>query len=175
MIDVEVIRLRRLRNTALRVRAIALALQRHAAPRNSVPSRCAQNCWRIARVITGVLRAHPNLSYQRDYSPLRGAYHRARARVLAGAARGRGTQLLGGELWRVARELDDARALTWSAELSDTLGRAQLQLRPLLREMGAATASETRSRQEIAAFQPRVGAAGGSANAATGNWPYLAL
>ncbi|MEP6546880.1 MAG: hypothetical protein ABJD53_05390 [Gammaproteobacteria bacterium] len=178
MIDVEVLRLRRLRDTAFRVRAIALALESDAAARNSALSRSAQNCWRIARVVTGVLRAHPNLSYQQDHNPLRAAYHRLSAGLLVTVARyrSRTAQLFCAELWRVSRELDDARALTWSAELSDTLGRAQLQMRRLLREFNVATVLETDSRHEIASMlQTRVETGGANSQARSGNWPYLAL
>jgi len=31
--------------------------------------------------------------------------------------------------------LDDARALTWSSELSDSLGRSQTQIRALIKEL----------------------------------------
>ena len=178
MIDVEVIRLRRLRATALKARAMAHALRADAAPRNSVWSRSAQTCWRIARVITGVLRAHPNLSYQQDYSPLRAVYGRAGADWRAAVARyrGRSAQALHEQLSRVSRELDDARALTWSAELSDTFGRTQLQMRRLLQELDSAAALETGSRDGVGVMlQPRAGSGTGNSNAVAGNWPYLAL
>ncbi len=178
MIDVEVMRLRRLRDTAFSARALALAMDSAAPLRNSTRSRGAQSCWRIARIVTGVLRAHPNLTYQQDYSPLRAAYHSMSAGIRATVARyrGRTAELFSQQLWRVSRELDDARALTWSAELSDTLGRAQVQMCKLLRELAAATALETDYRRDIAAVrQPRAGDRGDISNAAAGNWPYLAL
>ena len=42
-------------------------------------------------------------------------------------------------LRRLARQLEDARALTWSSDLSDTFGRSQTEIRSLL----AAVAGET--------------------------------
>ncbi len=75
MIDIEVIRLRQLRNTALRARAIATALDAgHSGKVDSVLSRSALACWRIARVVTGKLRAHPYQSYQRDPGYLHSLY-----------------------------------------------------------------------------------------------------
>ncbi len=176
MIDVEVMRLRRLRDRALRTRALARAMDGDAAPRHSTLSRSALACWRIARAVTGVLRAHPNLDFQREAGHLRSVYDEAGAQILAGLARyrGRTLQAFGEELHRVARELDDTRALTWSAELSDTLGRFQGQVRRLLRELDVAALAEGGSQQEAAAvLESHVTGVRPEAKAA--NWPYLAL
>jgi hypothetical protein len=178
MIDAEVIRLRRLRNTALRARAIAVALDSDAAERGSVFSASAQICWRIARLMTGRLRAHPYLSYQRGPSELRAAYHRVGAAVLGAIARyrGRHRQTYAGELRHVARELDDARALTWSTELSDTLGRLQMQIRRLLAELDAGALAEAGVGLETALRGgPRADRAPDEAESAAGDWPYLAF
>ena len=139
MIDAEVARLRRLRNTALRARAIAAALDSDPTERSAVLSAGAQLCWRIARLMTGQLRAHPYLNYQRGPSEVRAAFHRVSAAVLGAIARyrGRHRQIYAEELRHVARELDDTRALTWSADLGDALGRLQTQIRRLLQEMDA--------------------------------------
>ena len=125
MIDTEVIRLRQLRNTALRARAIALALIARHIESGSVLSRSALACWRIARIITGKLRAHPYQSYQRDAGYLRSVFDGAVAALIGVLAKYRGGPFgrYSARLQRVARELDDARALTWSPTLSDTLGR----------------------------------------------------
>jgi hypothetical protein len=178
MIDSEVLRLRRLRDTALRVRAIAAVLDSHPARRSSVIARSGQSCWRIARVITGTLRAHPYLNYQRGPSEVRAVYDRIRAGLLGGIARyrGRSLQRFCAELQRVAHELDDTRALTWSADLSDALGRSQTQMRRLIRELDAGARAEAGSRIETdtrvearsAAFRDEAGSVGG-------NWPYLAF
>jgi hypothetical protein len=187
MIDAEVLRLRGLRDTALRARAIATVLEfssanRGSARRTETLRASAAACWRIARVVTGRLRAHPYLSYQRGPSQLRGTYHRFSAKVLAAVARyqGRSLQTLSQELRSVVRELDDARALTWSAELSDTFGRSQLQIRQLIEELDAGARHElgyheSAARDEVPAIaRPRAPRAheGDTAHA---NWPYLAI
>ena len=178
MIDFEVMRLRRLRNKALRVRAIAAVLDPDSARRGSVPARSGQSCWRVARVITGTLRAHPYLNYQRGPSEVRAVYDRIRAAVLGGIARyrGRSLQRLRGELQCVARELDDARALTWSADLSDTLGRSQTQMRRLIKELDAAVRTEAGSRIDTdTRVEGRNVAHREDAGTVAGNWPCLAF
>jgi hypothetical protein len=178
MIDTEVVRLRRLRNTALKARAIAAALDSEAAVRDSVFSRGAVRSWQIARVITGWLRAHPYLSYQRGPSEVRGIYDRFSAGLLAGLARyrGRSLQTFSRELQRVARELDDARALTWSSDLSDTLGRSQIEIRTLIKELDADARNEAGSRQEtVARIVTRTGNGRDVAGGVGVNWPYLAI
>ena len=177
MIDTEVARLRRLRNTALRARALAAALDSDPARHDSVFSRGAVNCWQIARVITGLLRGHPYLSYQRGPSGVRGIYDRVIAGLLGGLARHRGRSHLTffDELRRVARELDDARALTWSSHLSDTLGRSLTQIRGLINELDAAARNESGSRQEAAPrVETRIGGVRDDSGSA-GSWPYLAI
>jgi hypothetical protein len=178
MIDAEVIRLRRLRNMALRVRALAEAMASHPVRRDSVFSRSGRNCWRIARLITGTLRAHPYLSYQRGPSEVRAAYDKVSAGLLGGIAqyRGRSLQVFSTELQRVARELDDTRALTWSADLSDALGRSQTQIRRLVMELNCAARKEAGShRQAVPQVELRTAGAGDAAGGAPGHWPYLAF
>jgi hypothetical protein len=176
MIDAEVMRLRRLRDTALRARALAAALEASASRRDSAFSRSAVICWRIARTITGRLRGHPDLHYQREPSALRTLVDGIRANVLGTAARDRKRSLamLADEVQGVARELDDARALTWSAELSDDFGRAQILMRRLMSDL-------TDSRQ-VAGLRParaparrRAAIPQDQSDVAGGNWPYLAL
>ncbi|HME39098.1 MAG TPA: hypothetical protein VKG63_09060 [Steroidobacteraceae bacterium] len=147
---------------------MAAALDADPSARNSVFSRSAVTFWRIAGVITGRLHAHPYISYQRGPSALQGVRHRIRARLVGGVARlrDRSLQTFADELHRVARELDDARALTWSAELSDTLGRAQTQIRTLLRELDGARAPRSGARAGAALDEPA---------SVPGNWPYLAF
>ena len=178
MNDSEVIRLRRLRDTALRVRAIAAVLDSHPARRTSMIARSGQSCWRIARVITGTLRAHPYLNYQRGASEVRAVYDRIRAGLLGGIARyrGRTLQTLCAELQRVAHELDDTRALTWSSDLSDTLGRSQTQMRRLIKELETAARAEAGSRIEPdTRREARSVALRDDAGSVAGNWPYLAF
>ena len=144
MIDAEVTRLRRLRNTALNARALAAMLESSSSRRDSVFSRAAVRCWQIARVVTGRLRAHPYLSYQRGPSELAALYGGIRASLLSSAARTAGAvcRALSDDLQSVARELDDARALTWSTDLSDTFGRSQTQIRRLMAEIEAGARKE---------------------------------
>ena len=178
MIDTEVQRLRRLRNTALRARALAAALETRPTRSGSVLSRSAASCWLIARVVTGRLRAHPYLHYQRGPGAMRIAYDEISARVFGGIARlrGRGLQSLAGELQRVVRELADARALTWSADLSDTFGRSQAQIGKLIKEIDAGMRNEGGPEHKtVARLDPGPGASVDSPGSATGNWPYLAF
>jgi hypothetical protein len=179
MIDTsEMIRLRRLRNTALRARAIAAALDHDPAGRRSVFSASAQICWRIARLMTGRLRTHPYLRYQRGPSEMRAVYHRVSAAFLGAIARyrGRDQQVYAGELRHVGRELDDARALTRSAELSDTLGRLQTQIRRLLEELDVGALAEAGPRRDtVPRSAARVEAVQDHAESISRNWPYLAF
>jgi hypothetical protein len=208
MIDTEVMRLRRLRNTALSARALAAALESSTAlsaralaaalesstalsaralaaalesdpaQRDSPFSRGAVSCWQIARVITGRLRAHPYLSYQRGPSGVRGICDRVSAGVRSAVARSRDLrlQILSRELRRVARELNDARALTWSADLGDALGRSQTQIRGLIKELDVGARNEAGLHHESAPWvHARTGAVGDDAGSAAGNWPYLAF
>lgn len=175
MIDAEVLRLRRLRDTALRGRAIATALE---SPRHTAMScASATACWRIARVVTGRLRAHPYLGYQREPSEWRGAYHRFSANLRSMIARYQGRQLqtLALELQRVVRELDDARALTWSADLSDTFGRSQLQIRRLIEELSDEARHEPGANPVSAALRGLAEAHANDGGSAAANWPYLAI
>jgi hypothetical protein len=171
MIDAEVLRLRRLRDTALRARALAAVLKGFDRRRHSVFSRSAVSCWQIARTITGRLRGHPDLSYQREPSELRTLVDGIRANILGSAARDRKRSLamLADEVKGVARELDDARALTWSAELSDDFGRAQIQVRRLVAELG-----DSHQGTGLRAARGR-GAIDEDESGVAGNWPYLAF
>jgi hypothetical protein len=178
MIDAEVMRLRRLRTAALKARALAAALDFDAGLRSSVFSRSAVNCWRIARVITGWLRAHPYLSYQRGPSEVRDVYDRLSAGLRSAVAqsRGRSPQTLSLELQRVARGLDDARALTWSPDLSDTLGRAQMQIRTLIKDLDSAPHAAVASRHETPArVETRAIEGRHDPRSVAGTWPYLAI
>jgi hypothetical protein len=183
MIDMEVVRLRRLRNAALRARAFAAVIDpgrtqdSGRAQRSSAVVRSALSCWAIARAATGVLKGHPYLSYQQGPSGLRAVYDHVSASLSGAIARARGRTLhaFSQELRRVARELDDTRALTRSTELSDSLGRAQVKIRRLLRELDVAVWVEAGSSGEIAALlnapsglhqQDAIGGV---------DWPYLAL
>ena len=167
MIDTEVVRLRKLRNAALRARALAKALQSDSV--HCVFAKSALICWTISRIATGRLRAHPFLSYQQGPSRIRELADRALASIVALAARRRNRcfSVYAPELQSVSREVADARALTWSTDLSDALGRAQLQLRRLAEELDAG------SRHEVGAVQENGDALEDIVTET--NWPYLAI
>jgi hypothetical protein len=109
---------------------------------------------------------------------VRGVYDRLSAGLLGAVARyqGRTLQTFFHELQGVARELDDARALTWSSDLSDTLGRSQMHLRSLIKELDAETHSDVASRHEtLARVEARSANGRDDAGSVAGNWPYLAI
>jgi hypothetical protein len=178
MIDAEVERLRSLRATALRVRGIARALQQRVSGRGrSADARSAEQivldrgacaAWRVARTVSGRLRAHPFAKYQKDASfavVLKNeiAAQSAFFRVSLGRD---APALFGCELQTLARELADARALTWATELSDSFGRSQAEIGSLLAGLGL----DARTAARGVLTQPRIASA-----TAAGDWPYLAL
>jgi hypothetical protein len=178
MIDTEVVRLRQLRATALKARALAAAMNSSSPRGGAMFSRSGVSCWRIARVVTGRLRAHPYLSYQRDASSARAMFDRLIAYLLAGISQRRGQSLRTFlvELKRVAREVDNARALTWSADLSDNLGRSQTEIRRLIKEVEAGARKESGAPIEAGyGVDTRVKAIGDEPGSVAGNWPYLAF
>ena len=132
----EVTRLRRLRKTALRVRALALALNTGQRDGDSFEMGALLS-WRIARIATGQLRSHPYRSYQKDPGFFESGADRFDAFIVATVAklRGQGAQVFLDEMRAAARELDDTRALTLSPDLSDALGRAQKSMRTLIDEV----------------------------------------
>jgi hypothetical protein len=71
------------------------------------------------------------------------------------------------QLRRLSRLLDDARALTWSPDLSDAFGRSQLEIRSLMASLAHETHS-TWGAESRAAGQPL-------AQPMAGDWPYLAF
>src|SRR5579863_352386 len=133
MNDAEVLRLRKLRNVALRARAVTKTLDSDSAHERSVFAKSAAICWTVARVASGRLSAHPYLNYQQGPSRLRSLADQLIALLgaLHARRRNRRLSLCVRQLQAVAREVDDVRALTWSAELSDALGRMQVQIRRL--------------------------------------------
>ena len=176
MNDAEVARLRELRNVALRVRALAKGLDQDPTVEDSVFTKSAVLCWNIARIATGRLRAHPYLRYQKGPSLVRGWSDRIGGSATALLARyqGRGLIAHAEELQLLAREVDDARALTWSPDLSDALGRVQMRMRRLVGELHAAMPREhaisNASQTEAHAGDKTLGSIDVSAD-----WPYLAI
>jgi hypothetical protein len=172
MIDAEVIRLRNLRNVALRARVLAQVLDSDRNMDDSVFARSALLCWAIARIATGHLRAHPYLSYQKDPNPTRDLMDRAVVSVIGWLAghQKRPSNVYAKQLQALARELDDTRALTWSPALSDALGRSQVKLRLLIKEVGVGA---RHAADEVDA--PRKGHGALDNADIASNWPYLAI
>jgi hypothetical protein len=180
MIDREVERLRRLRASALRVRAIASAL----GPGTSFPGdpfsgdpllnrgRCA--AWRIARTVSGRLRAHPYARFQKDAGiGVVVANGLAAANCVLGTkSRRRNLLRFEEELRALGRELADVRALTSASDLNDSFARSQVEIRSLL----AALAFET-GRAHAADAPPMTPAVADARGAGVveSDWPYLAF
>jgi hypothetical protein len=193
MIDPEVARLRRLRDEALRVRQIA---RRLGAARwginDPLLNRGACASWRLVRVLTGKLIEHPYLRYQQGagLGTLLGNRLAAEWIAVTRKERSQGLKTLAFELQSLSRHLDDARALTWSTDFSDALGRSRSDINSLLHALGAETqtATETRATEnQGVALEPRLRPAraegaprtdslvGGLAQRLEGDWPYLAF
>jgi hypothetical protein len=179
MIDAEVLRLRKLRSVALRTRALAKILDSDSTQEPSVFARSAVICWTIARIASGRLRGHPYLSYQRGPSPLRELADGVIASLAAFRARRRNrrSNICAQQLQTVAREVDDVRALTRSPDLSDALGRMQIQMRRLTNDLKLGALGETG-----ASMLPRANAIAcvETSNAldeiaVESSWPYLAI
>lgn len=161
MIDSEVSRLRRLRNTALSVRAVAKGITSDNEREAASLARLSQIAWTIARTVSGRLIGHPHLSFQQPPGAMRLAYIELAGYLQSSWAshRARGQSAAIAALQRLTRELDDARSLTWSGDLSDAFGRSQHQLRRLLAELDRSP--------------PRIAMQGSAV--ASENWPYLAF
>lgn len=170
MVDAEVLRLRQLRNVALRARALGKFLDSNLAASDSVFAKGSVLCWTIARIATGRLRAHPYENYQRGHGQLAGLTDAAISAALATAARRRNGELdlFADHLQAVGREVDDVRSVSLSPDLSDALGRMQVQMRRLMSEMDCerpaertVTIAEKRRPLEALSVED--------------NWPYLAI
>lgn len=170
MVDAEVLRLRKLRNVALRARVLGKIFDSREDSNDSVFARASVLCWTIARIATGRLRAHPYLSYQRGHGQLAGLADAAIGAATATAARrrNRAFEVFAEQLQTVAREVDDVRSVSLSPDLSDALGRMQIHLREILRELDcklpaprmAAPAAARRAIEDLVVED---------------NWPYLAI
>ncbi|MEA3152291.1 MAG: hypothetical protein QOD56_3230 [Gammaproteobacteria bacterium] len=103
----------------------------------------------------------------------------AKAATLGATSRTHAYRAFEKQLQTLSRELDDARALTRVADLSDAFGRSQVEIRSLIAEVQhetgsvstvARTACEPRRRQV-----PGARAAHGGSKSENGDWPYLAF
>jgi hypothetical protein len=177
MIDPEVARLRRLRGEALRVREIARALgSTRWAANDSLLSRSACSGWRLARVVSGRLNAHPYLRYQKGVGLGSLLRNRLAASYLGLTRKDRisGLKHFESELRSLERQLDDTRALSWSSDFSDSLARSQYEISSLLEDLAQVTGSPSAERFPERA--PRTESlVGNLASRVQGDWPYLAL
>jgi hypothetical protein len=168
----EITRLRKMRQAALDARVLARLLN-DTERRDSAAGRASVLCWRIARIATARLRAHPHRAYHSDPGLLEVLVGGLRALLFAAPAiyRKRPMSGLQQELLGLSRVIDDVRALTLSPDLSDTLGRGQVAMRQLLDEIGSRVRSERGSRPELHAEAP----VAMPPTATQGTSPYLAL
>jgi len=126
--------------------------------------------WRIARAVSGRLRAHPYENYQRDAGfgvLLANGAIAAAASLSAGDHR----RMLGKfslRLKETLRELEYVRAFTWAADMSDTLGRSQTELRAVIRAVQAAAEMNGDTSSTLLAARP-------TAVQPAGDWPFLAI
>jgi hypothetical protein len=194
MIDPEVARLRRLRDEALRVREIARTLGALPwATNDALLARAAGAGWRIARIVSGKLIAHPYLRYQKGAgvgslvgNRLAAGYLRLRCKD-----RSRGLKAFEAQLQSLSRQLEDVRALTRSTEFSDNLGRSQGEIKSLIHTLAGETGAETLTEETLSevtltarlpvrpvrvdgtACADRL--VGELAQSFEGDWPYLAF
>jgi hypothetical protein len=174
MTDPEVARLRRLRGEALRVREIARALG--STQGDELLARGALASWRIARLVSGRLKSHPYLRYQRGVGLGSIVANRLFACLLAASTSNRvqALQRYESQLQRLVRHLDDTRALSWSSDFSDTLGRSQYEFQSLLEDVAQITESRVPAGSPTRATRSG-DLVGGLARGVEGDWPYLAF
>jgi hypothetical protein len=143
-----------------------------------VYARSAVISWTIGRIATGRLRAHPYLSYQKDRGEFAQLLDDATTAASAALAQRqkRGEGVFAGQLLSLAQQVADVRALTLSPDLSDSLGRVQIQLRRLTGEL-----QRSLPVQQAAALRPQVQALSAATRGALDciaeetSWPYLAI
>jgi hypothetical protein len=189
MIDPEVARLRRLRDGALRAREIARRLgTARWGMKDPLLARGACASWRLARVVAGKLIEHPYLRYQQGagVGSLFGNRLAAGWTAWVSKDRSSGLKAYTSELQSLSRQLDDARALTWSTDFSDALGRSQSEIKTLLRtlavEVHGAEIDSAPVEMRPPVRTPRAGSAarpdglvGELAKELEVDWPYLAF
>jgi hypothetical protein len=173
MLDPEIERLRRLRGAALKLRELAKELAaRGGASDEPLLHRGACSAWRVARIVSGRLRAHPFADFQKDAGVAVVVGNAVTAKLTAQLAttRARALKAFDRQLKDVRRQLDDARALAWDADLSDTLGRSQVELRAL----AAATQDALSARRGTTAPLASLTRINPGERAVT-DWPFVAL
>jgi len=174
MIDPEVARLRRLRGEALRVREVARAL---GSTQSDLLARGACASWRIARVVSGKLKAHPYLRYQNDVGIGSILGNGLLASFLAMITKDEVQALkrFESQVHMLMRHLDDTRALCWSSDFSDTLGRSQYELQSLLEDLAQITKSTVPAARLPERADRTDSLVGELARTVEGDWPYLAF
>jgi hypothetical protein len=183
MLDPEIERLRRLRGAALKLRALAKELgPRGGALDDMLLHRGACAAWRVARIVSGRLRAHPFVDFQKDAGAgllLRNAIA-AKLTAQVASTRLQALNAFGRQLKLVSRQLDDARALAWDRDLSDTLGRSQSELRAVAAATDAAVSCASQDRALPSVRQIDAAPLGTLAGIPRGeraaaDWPFVAL
>jgi hypothetical protein len=139
-------------------------------------------------VVSGQLRRHPYARFQRDAGigvVFKNSFLAAVAALHAGSRR-QALLSLESHLRRLARRLDDARALTLVCDLSDSFGRLQIEIRSVLSaldsvlttlEQRAKVEQRTALERETPGSRAPVAARPATRYAMTADadWPYLAL
>ena len=181
MVDVEVMRLRRLRAMALTTRARTGAFKQGHSEASATQQLLCDTLicsWRLAGVASGRLRGHPYAPYQRDHGRASVVWDAigARAFSMYAALRRRPHHAIFIQLQSLASELDDTRAVTWDSDLSDTLGRCQQQLRKLMRAWKAAARHEVNVHGPLESHRRALPTAHRlDRSVAAIDWPYLAI
>jgi len=138
MNDAELMRLRRLRELALRSRAIAraMAANRHTSD-DPLLLGGAMSSWRIVRAVSGKLKSQPDVRFHADIGIVDRSYHQVctALQLLKRGTRSRVLREYLAIMRQLSRQLDDARSLTLSADLSDTFGRTQSEINVLTTEL----------------------------------------
>ncbi len=80
------------------------------------------------------------------------------------------------QLRTLEKRLDDTRALSWSSDFSDTLGRSQYEIGSLLEDLAQVTGSRVTPAERLPKRAPRgESLVGNLASTVQGDWPYLAF
>ena len=145
---------------------------------NELLARGAHTSWRIARVVSGRLKAHPYLRYQKDVGVGSIIGNGLFASLLAMSTKDPVQVLKRFEsrVHALIRHLDDTRALAWSSDFSDTLGRCEYELQSLLEDLAQITKSTVPAAERLPKRADRTDSLVGElACTVEGDWPYLAF
>ena len=118
------------------------------------------------------------MRYQRDVGVGSIVSNRLFASFLAMTSRDRVQALkrFESQVHALMRHLDDTRALSWSSDFSDTLGRSQYELQSLLEDLAQITKSTVPAAERLPKRANRTdNLVGEIARTVEGDWPYLAF